>query len=202
MTPDKPTGKTPWDVLAEVTKSPWLFVAVGVFFGALFLATHSSAKPGTEVNLLWGLVKYQKSDLVPPSSPSIVTDSTKGYVLPKNEETHQASGYNSPFVAVTHPILDKGINFVANGYDLTIGGANIKQISVAARSSEGDALSMTKKQDGSIEIKQGVSMTHIELSYKGNFFSLVVGYSKGRLGNFTVEQIPSTTLTLSPYAAI
>lgn len=200
MTPDTPPGKTAWDVIAAILKSPWLFVSIALVLAGLFLATHLVAKPGTEVVLLWGAAKYQKGD--PPTEVKTTPppEDINMYLLPKNKETHQLNNIGETTEA-TYPILDGGINFVAHGHEVEIGGVNIEQIYVAARSGAGEPLSVIRKSSGKVGIKQA-DITYIELAYKGNIFSIVVDDNGENIATFKVEPIRISTLKQSSYLAL
>jgi hypothetical protein len=167
-------GKTLGDIAGQILCSRALLAGLVASGLAIFTAVHLAAKPGTEVSLFCGLAKYQKSEsaiVVAPQAPAPAE--TTGYVLPQKARTHDYGSYARPSQPVTYAILDQSVNFSCDDKVVILGGAQVKRLSVAARTKEGDPLTTTTHPiSGAIWINLRSMVSHVELLYKANYFAI------------------------------
>lgn len=193
----EPTGRTRWDFAAEAIKSPVVLVVSLILFLLVPLMVHLNAEPGTEVSLFMGLIKYQKAKPILPQSPTLTKvepADTQGYYLPSTVD----------FKDEPIPILDRTINVGRAGSNSNaayfIGGANVEQARIAARTWTGETIK-PRFSDGKAYFTATDTVTQVE--YKGNFFELITESQKGDEGTFvfSVKAIAAPSLQLKVLGA-
>lgn len=187
-------GRTAYDFISDLFDRKTLlllFTCIVLVTAALVAYVRFDAQDGTEINLLWGLIKYQTAKRPGTLSPQTAPPAdVRDYALPKKAQLSHSA---------LIPILDRAVYVrLMPDNTVSVSGSNVELIKLAIRSESGEALSLTPTP-GAFYM-ECPSICVIELSYKGNYFagSIEQDYRGERF--LSLWQIGVPTLILRPLA--
>ena len=195
-------------------------VACSLVVSIVWTIAHNMAKSDSEVNVLWGLVKYQKN-----SSNSVVQSSSTvsgiRHTIWKDENIQPVSpggvGWGTSVMYEPVAILDGTISFWASGQSLYLTGVNIQKISVAARNSVAQAIEPRRIERDSqgarvhptVEIHNCVVGCVVEISYANRVLRMSREMEtfkddkqESKIHSLVIEPITAETLLLQPFAVL